>query len=283
MKYFYYPGCSLESTAREFDLSARASAKALGLELHELPDWNCCGATSAHSINSPLAMALPARNLALAQKEGLDLVVPCSACYSRLRKADHLLGNQPEARRRMEEAVGFSYSGSVKVLSLLEVLAARPGLKHLPEAGQSVKGLKVVCYYGCLLTRPPESGGFDRAENPVLMDNLIASLGIEVLPWSYKTECCGASLSLTSGPVVYKLVSVLLEAAAKAGADAIVTACPLCQSNLEMRRPPGNTMPAFYFTELIGLALGLGDANGWLKKHLVDPAPYLGRGVKSLV
>lgn len=275
MKYAYYPGCSLEATAVEYDLSARAVAGALGLEMAELPDWNCCGATSAHSLHHTLAGGLAARNIGLAQESGLDVVVPCSACYSRLSKADYLLRNSPQERSHLEEIAGFTYKGNVKVLSLLEVLSER--LKKAPakSVNPSLKGLKMVCYYGCLLTRPPETSGFDRVENPVSMDQLISSLGISVLNWSYKTECCGASLSLTDSNVVYKLVGTLLEAAARTGADAVATACPLCHSNLEIRRPPGNSMPVFYFTELIGLALGLDGAEKWFSKHLVDPRQCL--------
>lgn len=276
MKYAYYPGCSLESTAREYDLSARAVCQALGMELVELDDWNCCGATSAHSTNHLLALALPARNLALAGEAGLDLAVPCSACYNRLKSADHAMGQEPETRRRVEEAAGIRYARPVRVYSLLEAVVSGAGLEGVArQVKRPLKGLKLVCYYGCLLVRPPAVTGFDRAENPVFMDKLMEALGAEAIQWSYKTECCGASLALSSSATVEGLVGVLLDMAEEAGARAVVTSCPLCQANLEMRRRDPRGMPVFYFTELMGHAFGLAESRTWWQKHLVDPLPLL--------
>lgn len=277
MKMAYYPGCSLESTAKEYNHSSRSVCAALGLELVELEDWSCCGATSAHNLDHRLAAALPARNIALAQEKGLDVAVPCAACFSRLRKADYLLRHNEGVRRELEEIVEFKYEGKIKILSLLEALVTRVGFEHI--AGKVIKplrGLKVVSYYGCLMVRPPEVRGFDGAENPEMLDRLVAILGGEPLKWSYKTECCGASLSLTNTSVVEGAVARLVDAAREAGASVIVTACPLCQSNLEMRQKKDrDIMPSFYFTELVGLTLGLDEAQGWLAKHLIDPAPVL--------
>lgn len=278
MKIAYYPGCSLEATAREYDQSSRAACRALGLELEELEDWNCCGSTSAHNLNHLLASSLAARNIALAQKSGLDVAIPCAACYARLRKADHLLRQGGEIKEELEEVVDFKYTGQVAVISLLEAVVARVGLDKVREkVTRPLKGLKVVCYYGCLMVRPPEVRGFDRVENPEMLDRLMEALGAEVRQWSYKTECCGAGLSLTRPEVVEGLVGRLAEAARAAGAGALVTACPLCQANLEMRQKGSPKIPSFYFTELLGIALGLPEAPGWMAKHLNDPAGMIKR------
>ncbi|MCL6610691.1 MAG: CoB--CoM heterodisulfide reductase iron-sulfur subunit B family protein [Peptococcaceae bacterium] len=277
MDFSYYPGCSLESSAREYHLSAVAVSRALGLNLVELEDWICCGATSAHSTNQLLAYSLPASNIALAQQAGHDLVVPCAACYSRLKRTDHVLRNDLCRREELEQVVGFKYNGSVNVMSLLEAFTTRLG----PDAIEKhvkvpLEGLKLACFYGCLIVRPPEITRFDNPENPTSLDVLMKSIGASPLMWSYKTECCGANLSLTAGSTVKKMVTRLLEMAEEAGAQAIVTACPLCQMNIELRRENNNgCLPSFYFTELIGLALGITNSKKWLTKHLVDPFPLL--------
>ncbi len=277
MKLSYFPGCSLESTAKEYDMSARSACQALGLELVELEDWVCCGATSAHSTNHTLSVTLPAKNIALAQEQGADLAVPCSACYNILKKTDYTLRNDEDMRVKTEQITNFKYSGEINILSLLEAVVTKVGVKSIAKSVKKpLQGLNVVCYYGCLLVRPPEVTQFDNRENPESLDNIINSLGARAIPWAYKTDCCGASLSLTSADIVQKMVGRLMDAAKEAGANAIVTACPLCQSNLEMRRQKGDTnIPAFYFTELIGLALDLPDTNRWFKLHLVDPLPLL--------
>ncbi|HAR94956.1 MAG TPA: heterodisulfide reductase subunit B [Deltaproteobacteria bacterium] len=276
MKYAYYPGCSLESTAKEYDYSARAACGHLGIELAELKDWSCCGATSAHSTSHLLSLALPARNLALARDAMLDIAVPCSACYSRLKNADYVMRRDDAARREVEEAAGIDYRSKISVYSLLEAVVIGAGLKAVAEkVKKPLKGLKIACYYGCLLVRPPVVTGFDDTENPVLLDRLMETLGAEAVQWSYKTDCCGASLALSESGAVNGLVGVILEMASEAGASALVTSCPLCQANLEMRRAEDITLPVFYFTELMGLAFGLQDYRGWFQKHLVDPQPLL--------
>lgn len=274
--YTYYPGCSLESTACEYDASVRSVFQALGVELHELEEWNCCGASSAHSVNPLLAMALPARNLALAQPLGYDLVMPCAACFNRHKSADHEMRHNPERRRELEEIVGFTYQGNVAVRPLLEVLSVGVGLERIRErVTRPLAGLKAVGYYGCLLVRPPEVTQFENPENPRLMNQLLETLGAEAIEWSYATECCGGGLSLTKSSVAARLVSRLAERAREAGAAAIVTSCPLCQINLEMRQSGVQKMPIFYFTELMGLAFGLPEAEYWWNKHLIDPRPLL--------
>lgn len=274
MRLSYYPGCSLHSTAREYGLSTKAVCEALGIDLVEIPDWSCCGASSAHSINHTLSIALPARNIAAAQEEGLDIVVPCAACFSNMRKADTALREDDAVRQEIEEMLSFRYSGRLRILHMLEVICGRIGLEAVRErVVNELTGLKVAPYYGCLLVRPPDICGFDDAENPTTLDNLLRAIGAEPVKWSYKTECCGGSLALIQTEIVEKLVGEITEMAVEAGASCIATACPLCSTNLETRQKIG--LPVFFFTELMGLALGLDGCEKWFKMHLVPTEPVL--------
>jgi heterodisulfide reductase subunit B len=279
MDYSYYPGCSLHSTACEYNDSAEQVFKALGVTLHELEGWNCCGASSAHSFNHDLAQALPARNLAIAQRAGYDVVMPCAACFNRHKSVDYELKHNPERRTYLENLVSFTYSGQVAVRPMLDVVANEVGFDQVRElVKRPLTGFKAVGYYGCLLVRPPEVTQFDDPDNPVLMNQLLDILGAEPMPWSYATDCCGGGLSLTKANVAAKLVNRLVAYAREAGAEAIVTSCPLCQANLEMRQTaPGPKMPIFYFTELMGLAFGLERASKWWSKHLISPGSLLRR------
>lgn len=274
MRLFYYPGCSLHATAKEYGLSTRAVCGALGIDLVEIPDWCCCGASSAHSVNRTLSIALPARNIAAAQAEGLDVVLPCAACFGNMRKADTILRENEELRHEIEELLSFHYAGNLQVLHLLDVICNGVGLEAVRgRVVRDLRGLKVAPYYGCLLVRPPEVCGFDDTENPTTLDRLLAAIGAEPVKWSYKTECCGASLALIQPEIVEKLVREITEMAVEAGASCIATACPLCSTNLESRQKIG--LPVFFFTELMGLALGLDGCEKWFKMHLVPTEPAL--------
>ncbi len=277
MRYSYYPGCSTHSTGLEYGLSSEATLRHLGVELDEIEGWNCCGASSAHALSRRLALTLPARNLALAQQAGgSDLVIPCAACYNRLRGADLALRGNAEARAEIEADVGFEYTGQVRIRPLLGILHEDFGPGRVAsETRRPLSGLKVVPYYGCLLVRPPRVAQFDDPDNPQVMADLLRAAGAEVMAWSHATDCCGAGLSLPRSDAVYRLVGRLAERAREAGAEALVTACPLCQVNLEMRQPAAPRVPAFYFTELLGLAFGLPDSSRWWPKHLIDPRPLL--------
>jgi heterodisulfide reductase subunit B len=273
MKYAYYPGCSLHSTGKDYDLSAQAVCQALGIELHEIPDWVCCGASSGHSTSKLLSVALPVQDLLSAQEMGLDTAVCCAACYSRLRLANVTMAAQGAAAgdivSAVDEAVGRSYRGEVGVKHLLEIVTQEYGLDALQEKvqagqGRPLEGLKAAAYYGCLLVRPSEVVAFDDPENPRSMDELINALGATAVDWPYKTECCGASLSLTRTDIVLKLCRDIYQMAIDNGAECLVVACPLCQSNLDLRQAQVNKrygthydLPVLYFTQLIGLALGL--------------------------
>jgi heterodisulfide reductase subunit B len=257
----------------------------------EIDDWNCCGASSAHSMDHTLFLALPARNLAKAQETGLeDLAIPCAACYSRLAAADLALKQDGAFRDEIESALGFVYGASVRPRSLLDIFANDLSKESLSaKIKRPLEGLKVVSYYGCLLIRPPEyTGRWDDPEHPQSMDYIVELMGAEALPWSYGVDCCGGSLTLNRSDVVVHLVDKLARAAHEAGADAMVTACPMCMANVDGRqlyrggrplpRPPKpgyEPLPIFYFTELMALAYGLPLGKA-LRKHLVDPRPLLG-------
>jgi heterodisulfide reductase subunit B len=286
MDFSYYPGCSLHATAVEYHSSVQAVFAALDVGLHELKDWNCCGASSAHSMNRALSLALPARNLAIAQELGRDVVMPCAACFNRHKTVDNEMRASEQRRTFIEDTVGFDFTGVVAVRPLLDVVGNAIGLEPLEaRVAHPLTGLKVVSYYGCLLVRPPEVTRFENPEHPVLMSEILNTLGADVRPWSYTTDCCGGGLTLTKSGVAARLVNRLVERAREAGAEAIVTSCPLCQLNLEMRQTMtgstgskgnGQNMPTFYFTELIGLAFGLDETKSWWGKHLIDPTTLLG-------
>ena len=278
MKYTYYPGCTIGTTAVEFGLSTDAVCEALGVELVELEDWNCCGASSAHSLDHELALRLPARNVALAQKEGLDIVAPCPACYQHVLQADRTLREDLQWRHEMEALLGFTYTGQPRIRHLLEVLTEPEVLEAVRRrVTRPLKGLRVASYYGCVLVRPPEFTGWDDPEHPTRMDRLMAALGAEPVEWSYKVDCCGASLSLSRSEVVVALSTRLAREAQEAGADVIACACGMCQINLDTRQNLEEKIPVLYFTELMGLAFGLPGVEKWWGKHMVNPRPVLQR------
>ncbi len=278
MKVSYYPGCSLHATAKEYDQSVRAVSRALGIELKEIEDWSCCGASSAHMTNFKLSVALPARNLVAAEKDGPDvMMVPCAACFNRFKSAQYHLQRDESLRIETENVIGEKYGGTIEVRNPVDVIFNEIGLDTLNEkVTRELSGLKPVSYYGCLLLRPPEICEFDNYENPYMMDKIMESLGAESRPWSYKTDCCGGSLTLGKTEIVVHLVGKLMRMAEEAGANCLVTACPICMANLDMRASEGTRLPAFYFTELIALAMGLPGPDKWFKMHNVDPRPLLG-------
>ena len=278
LKYSYYPGCSLEATALEYNLSARVAAELLGVELVELEDWSCCGASSGHCINRELSLALPARNLALAEKAGNDMAVACAACFLRFRQTNHDLRADPALLKQIGEIIGTPYQARTDVRHLVDIFARMVGLEEVARrVKKPLKGLKLACYYGCYLVRPPGVTEFDDPENPTIMDRLMEAAGAECLDWTHKVDCCGGSHLLARTDIVAKLVGDICQAATDAGADAIVAACPLCLANIDMRETAG--VPVFYFSELLALALGAntGQVKKWLKRHINDPVPVLNR------
>jgi heterodisulfide reductase subunit B2 len=278
MRIGYYPGCSLLGSSREFDESSRAVLTVLGVDLVEVPDWNCCGASSAHILNHDLSLALPGRILALAEQAGLaEILAPCAACLNRLLTAQQAFDKHPEKRAEVAQAIGLPLQGKVRVVNILEVLdrlADRIAAKVRRPFAR-----KVVNYYGCLMVRPPRVMNFDRMEDPESMDRLMNMAGAESLPWPFKTECCGASFSITRTDIVARLGGRLVEGAVKRGAEAIIVACPMCHSNLDLRRPEINAqlqkdhaIPVMFVTQAIGLAMGLDSRSLGLSRHMVPVA-----------
>jgi len=237
MNVGYYPGCSLESTAKEFDLSFRKICKNYEVELVDIPDWNCCGASPAHQLSEELAFALPYRNLLKAEECSLKSIVsPCPACYSHLLHTHKTVTERPELEDRLTAIIGRVYQKSITSKHLLDFLFQDIGLEKIQDRAQRpLKDLRVVSYYGCLTRLPGVE--IDDAENPTMMDKIVSALGAEPLAWSHKTECCGASLSITRTDIGLRLANEILDAAQDTKADCIAVVCPLCQSNLDMRQP----------------------------------------------
>ncbi|HEB10289.1 MAG TPA: heterodisulfide reductase subunit B [Spirochaetales bacterium] len=277
MKYAYFPGCSLHSTALDYDESARAVAKALDVELVEVPDWTCCGASPAHVTNTFLSLSLPLKNLQSAEKISRQMVVFCAACYSRFKFAEKSLAEN-QIKEKIKKIINLEDIPEVKTRHFLDILINEIGLENVQNRKkQDLKGIKVACYYGCLLIRPPKVAEFDDPEQPSCLDNLVEILGAVPVSWPYKNECCGASLSLSRTDIVLKLTNDILQDASEAGAECLVVACPLCQANLELRQKDINkkyrkdfSLPVFYFTQLLGLALGIDKKSLGLHRAMVS-------------
>jgi heterodisulfide reductase subunit B len=278
MEVSLYPGCSFDGVAREYRESVEAVSKVLGVKFRELHDWTCCGASSAHVTNDKLAVALAATNLKTADKAGMDLVVPCAACYQRLKVAEkHLKQGKPV------EGFTGKYDGKFQIKPIVEFFWESVGEKALKEkVKKPLKELNPVCYYGCLTARPPKVTDARNPDDPRDMDLLLKSLGASVKNWSFKTDCCGGNLTLTRPDLQMKLTQKLLDMALEAGADSIVTECPMCHMNLDSKqadisRETGKSynIPIFYFSELMGLAFGIPSVQKWLGRHTVDPRPLL--------
>ncbi|MDN5293710.1 MAG: heterodisulfide reductase subunit [Eubacteriales bacterium] len=275
MKLAYYPGCSLHSSSKGYSDSFVAVCKKLGIELEEIPDWVCCGASSAHSVSHLLSLALPAHTLVQAEKMGLDMVAPCAACYQRAKFAEYEMLNNPEMKAKIEQVIEMEYKGKSRVLSVLEVLSMIEEDKIKAAVTRPLTGVKVACYYGCVLVRPPHICNVDDPENPTKMDRIVALLGGEPVDWPYKTECCGASHIFTMKDACLKLGRDILQVAKDAGADIIAVACPLCHVNLDMRQTQINkkfgtsfNIPVVYITELMADAMGI-DTSDMFRRHFV--------------
>jgi len=263
--------------------STLAVAGALGVELVEPKGWTCCGATAGHQTDRILAASLPAANLVKVRDMGLDMVVNCAACYNRMKVANYEISTDSEIRRSVNDAIGLNYDGSVKVRHFIEVLLEDVGLEAIEKAVKhSLNGLKVACYYGCLLVRPPKIVKFDDPENPTSLDKLVTAIGGESVDWPYKVECCGGGLSLSRTDVVVNLTDSILSMAKNSGADCIAVSCPMCQVNLDLRQQDikkqtgrDYQMPIVYITQLLGLGLGISPAKLGFNKLMVSPSHIL--------
>ncbi|BBD07481.1 CoB--CoM heterodisulfide reductase iron-sulfur subunit B family protein [Desulfovibrio ferrophilus] len=281
----YYPGCSLEGTAEEYDRSARACCQTLGIQLETIPDWSCCGASPAHCVDHVLSGALSARNLALASKAGMSAVAtPCPNCLVNMRTAGRDL-EDPETRKRINRLLDTPCEDSVEAISLLQLLVEKVGIEEITSrVTRPLAGLRVACYYGCIMNRPPELMNFDDPENPMAMDRVLEAAGAVAVPFPHKTECCGAAYGVPRKDLVMELSGRILDAAHELKADALVVACPLCQMNLDLRQGQVSAhkgveydVPVFYFTQLLGLALGLPDKDLGLNKLAVSPEKFLSK------
>ena len=283
MKYSYFPGCSAESTARDMHESTLEVAKALGIELIEPKGWTCCGATAGHQTDRLLSVALPAASLAKVKDTGLDMVVSCAACYNRMEVANHEIQNNDQIRKDVSEALGHDYDGSVNVKHFMEVLLEDVGIEKIKESVKhSLNGMKVACYYGCLLVRPNEVTKLGDPENPTFLDKLATALGAESLDWPHKIECCGGGLSMSRTDIVVSLSDSILEMAQASGAQCIAVACPMCQVNLDLRQldikkqlGKEYNIPIVYITQLIGLCLGIPQNKLGLGKLMISPSKVI--------
>lgn len=281
MRIGYFPGCSLHSTAKNYESSTQAVFKTLDVQLDEIPDWNCCGSTPAHQTDHLLALSLSARNLALAEKAGMkEIMAPCAACFSHLRTAEVECAKDKETHQNVQKAIEMKFDNHVHVLNILDLLVNHVGIENITKkVKKPLKGLKIAPYYGCVLTRPAKIAQFDDPINPQSMDRLLEALGAEVVTWGAKTDCCGAAHVLTRQEVVLELTGRIVHQAKEAHADAIATACPMCMSNLDLRQSAiqkatgkETKVPVMYITELLGMALGIPHSELGTRKHVVSTA-----------
>ncbi len=276
MKLGFYPGCSLNGTAREYNESVKALAPVFGIELVDIDDWNCCGASAAHAVNKDLSLALPARILALAEKQGFqEVVVPCAACFNRLAVTQYELSKDEKLKKSIENNIDMTFNNDIKILNVVQFIEKYIKNKIAEKVSHKFEH-QVACYYGCLLVRPHKILNFDRVEDPTSLDKLMQLIGATPLDWGFKTECCGASLSIARTDLVAKLSGNIVKDAADRGAEAIIVACPMCHSNLDMRRPQiddyvGKDIPTpvIYITQAIGLAVGIAPERLGLQRHFV--------------
>jgi heterodisulfide reductase subunit B len=271
MKLSFYPGCSLEGMAVDYARSIDAVFQALDIDLIEIDDWSCCGATAAHSLSEAMSVILPARNLYAAEQMGLDIVSCCANCFNRLRFSQQMI------QKRVLD-IPWPVTGDLKVHDMTRFLAEPGMIKEIKKRViKPLNGLKLVCYYGCQMVRPPRITGYKDYENPQTLDRISAATGANVIDWSYKATCCGASIGIARKEIGDSLTNRLLDKARRAGAEAIVVSCPLCQSNLDIIQKDRLEVPIpiFYFTELLRLSFSDRGNPKWFKMHLANPVPIL--------
>jgi heterodisulfide reductase subunit B len=277
--YAYFSGCSLEGTASSYNESVKAVLKVLGVSYEEPADWSCCGSTPAHSVDHVFAAALAARNLAIVEKMGAEtLTTPCPSCFSVFKKAHVRMAKSKAFREEVNSLLDEPYEGSLKVKSTLQIIYEDVGIEAVAaKVTKALPDLRIAPYYGCIISRPPKIAEFDDPENPISMDKLMEAIGVKVVDYAFKTECCGAAFGVPKKEMVLKLTHKVLSMAEDAGANCVVVACPLCQQNLDLRQGQINALmgssfhlPIVYFTQLMGLAYGLSPAELGLNKHIVS-------------
>ena len=268
----YFPGCSLATTAKENNASLNRFLNRFDIRLREIEDWNCCGSSSTHMINSDLALSLAARNLFLAPADR-PLLIACPGCFLRLNQAKIELDEHPEKRKVYEDLFGRAFNPDLELLHFFELLVQMDETGAFRGLGDRLNGLKIAPYYGCMLARPPR---MKKEKNFFgLIERNMAALGGESLQWPFYSRCCGTFLSVSRPEIAGTLVNRIMSGAIDAGAECIVTACAMCHLNLEIRSRPENRIPVFHFSELLSLAVEGSAPRDWLKRHLIDPGPVL--------
>lgn len=290
--YYYFPGCSMGASAATYRKSFEFLRKKLGLDLREIKNWSCCGSTAAHTSNEMMALALAARNIAKAEAMGggLDIVTPCAACYSRLCYATEAARRDEEIRNKIELIIERPFTAKSDILNFLDLFSDEEVMEKMrANLVRSLKGLKVACYYGCLMVRPRGVTGEKLdTEDPMLMEKIIGVTNAETIDWAYKTECCGASHQVDAPKAARPLLDRIFKNAQANGADCIVTACPLCNLNLDMREEEINrtmgrdyNIPVFQFTELLAVALGAKAADTGVHQHMYPAFDLINRTVTA--
>lgn len=280
MEIAYYPGCSLHASSSLYDEQSRRIFKELGITLKEIEDWSCCGATSAGKTNDFMAVAMPARNLGIAEASGLaEMVIPCSACYSRTLVAQKRLERDAGMKQAINAELTEKVQGGIKVSSILEVLkSAIASGELMKKAVKKLDGLRPACYYGCMLTRfPADVPVPDDVENPRGMEDVLEALGVETMDWSFKTDCCGASASVNDQDTALHLMARIMKDAVARGANCFVVTCPMCQLNLDAYQDAFcekngicERLPVYFITELVGLSMGISPRELQIDRHFVD-------------
>jgi heterodisulfide reductase subunit B2 len=282
-EYAYYCGCSLEGTAKEYDQSVRVVMKALGVGLVEPEDWSCCGSTPAHTVNHVLAAAVAARNLTLVDKMKMPCITtPCPSCLTSFKEANHRMSDAA-FKKEVNELLDEPYDCNIDAKSSLQIIYEDIGLEAVASKVKYIfPELKVAPYYGCILNRPPEVAKFDDPENPIAMDKVLSTVGVDVCDFAFKTECCGAAFGLPKIKMVNELSFKVLEMAVDSGANCIAVACPVCQMNLDLRQDQINkhmgskfNIPILYFTQIMGLAYGYSLKELGINKLVVSPDKLL--------
>jgi heterodisulfide reductase subunit B len=286
MDVAYYPGCTLHASSKIYDVQVGIVCEALGIHLHELEDWNCCGATSASKTDDFLAVAMPARNLGIADEMGMEqLLIPCSACYSRMLVAQQRLMADGLLKSEINAELKKKVTGKTRIVSILDLLYPLFQVKTFKKRlHRNLRSLKPLCYYGCMQTRfPLDVPIIDDVENPQSMEKILRSIGARPIDWSYKTDCCGASAAINDPDVALKLMGrIMKDAVARKEADCFVTSCPMCQLNLDSYQEKiaeaygiSKRLPVYFITELVGLALGKTPEELQIDRHFVDAVDRL--------
>lgn len=270
--YSFFPGCSLKTSGHENTLSLLKFCNMVDIHLTELDDWNCCGSSSAHSVNHTVARQLPLRNLSLVPP-GQPLLIACPSCLIRLKQSYGQLKKDPDLQKEYEQTWGRAFDPNLEIIHFFEIFKRIKLQDYIQDPRSQLKGIRVAPYYGCMLSMPP-----DLRREPSyygLMEGALASLGADIISYGYETQCCGTYLSVAKPELAQKVVTRIISKAMDAGAECLVTACAMCHLNLEIRCGLKNPIPAFHFSELLSMALGAEDQKKWFPKHIVDPIPLL--------